>query len=119
MFRAKQTSLVQKNTGAEKKRKTERADQRIDCTSTQNDAQYGTEKLHIDLKEQLKNLRIKIGKDKFLQFCREQHLLVPKTKRCFITTDSKHFYYKSPNRIKDMLPTHAEQVFVADITYIK
>lgn len=80
---------------------------------------YGTEKLHIDLKDQLKELRIKIGRDKFLQFCREQHLLVPRTKRCFITTDSKHFYYKSPNRIKDMLPTHAEQVFVADITYIK
>ena len=80
---------------------------------------YGTEKLHIDLKDQLKELRIKMGRDKFLQFCREQHLLVPKTKRCFITTDSKHFYYKSPNRIKDLLPTHAEQVFVADITYIK
>ena len=80
---------------------------------------YGTEKLHIDLKDQLKELKIKIGRDKFLQFCREQHLLVPKTKRCFITTDSKHFYYKSPNRIKDMLPVHSEQVFVSDITYIK
>jgi putative transposase len=80
---------------------------------------YGTEKLHIELKEQLKELKIKMGRDKFLQFCREQHLLVPKTKRCFITTDSKHFYYKSPNRIKDLLPTHAEQVFVCDITYIK
>jgi transposase InsO family protein len=80
---------------------------------------YGTEKLHLDLKNQLKNLNIKMGRDKFLQFCREQHLLVPKTKRCFITTDSKHFYYKSPNRIKDLLPTHAEQVFVSDITYIK
>ena len=80
---------------------------------------YGTEKLHLELKEQLKELKIKMGRDKFLQFCREQHLLVPKTKRCFITTDSKHFYYKSPNRIKDLLPTHAEQVFVCDITYIK
>ena len=45
MFRAKQTSLVQKNTGAEKKRKTERADQRIDCTSTQNDAQVWHRKI--------------------------------------------------------------------------
>lgn len=80
---------------------------------------YGTEKLHLDLKEQLSELRIKMGRDKFLRFCREQHLLVPKTKRCFITTDSKHYYYKSPNRIKDMLPMHSEQVFVSDITYIK
>ena len=60
-----------------------------------------------------------MGRDKFLQFCREQHLLVPKTKRYFITTDSKHFFYKSPNRIKDLLPTQSEQVFVSDITYIK
>ena len=80
---------------------------------------YGTEKLHLELKKPLQDLKIKMGRDKFLQFCRTQHLLVPKTKRCFITTDSKHFYYKSPNRIKDMLPTHAEQVFVSDITYIK
>lgn len=80
---------------------------------------YGTEKLHIDLKEKLKELRIKIGRDKFLKFCKEQHLLVPRTKRCFITTDSKHFFYKSPNRIKDLLPTQSEQVFVSDITYIK
>ena len=80
---------------------------------------YGTEKLHLDLKEELKKLKIKIGRDKFLKFCREQHLLVPKTKRCFITTDSKHFYYRSPNRIKDMMPSHAEQVFVCNITYIK
>ena len=80
---------------------------------------YGTEKLHLDLKDELKELKIKMGRDSFLKFCRQHHLLVPKTKRCFITTDSKHFYYKSPNRIKDLLPTHAEQVFVADITYIK
>lgn len=80
---------------------------------------YGTEKLYLDLKEDLKSLRIKIGRDKFLKFCRQNHLLVPRTRRSFITTDSKHFYYKSPNRIKDMLPTHAEQVFVSDITYIK
>ena len=80
---------------------------------------YGTEKLHLDVKDQLKELKIKMGRDKFLEFCRSQHLIVPKTKRCFITTDSKHFYYKSPNRVKDMLPTHAEQVFVSDITYIK
>ncbi len=38
MFRAKQTSLLQKITGAEKKRNTERADQRIDCTGKKTDA---------------------------------------------------------------------------------
>lgn len=80
---------------------------------------YGTEKLHLDIAEKLKQSNIKMGRDRFLKFCRSHHLLVPKTKRYFITTDSKHFYYKSPNRIKDLTPTYAEQVFVTDITYIK
>ena len=80
---------------------------------------YGTEKLHLDIADKLKESNIKMGRDRFLKFCRNHHLLVPKTKRCFITTYSKHFYYKSPNLIKDLTPTHSEQVFVSDITYIK
>jgi transposase InsO family protein len=80
---------------------------------------YGTEKLHMDLKDKLKQNNIKMGRDRFLKFCRQQNLLVPKTRRSFITTDSKHFFRKSPNLIKDLIPTHAEQVWVCDITYIK
>jgi transposase InsO family protein len=80
---------------------------------------YGTEKLHLDLKEKLRQSNIKMGRDRFLKFCRHHHLLVPKTKRSFITTDSNHHYHKPPNRIKDLVVTHAEQAFVADITYIK
>ena len=80
---------------------------------------YGTEKVHLDIRDKLKESNIKIGRDKFLKFCRENHLLVPKTKRYFITTDSKHHFRKSPNRIKDIPITHAEQVFVSDITYVK
>ncbi len=60
-----------------------------------------------------------MGRDAFLRFARHHRLLVSRTKRYFITTDSKHFYYKSPNRIKNLVPTHSEQVFVNDITYIK
>lgn len=80
---------------------------------------YGTEKLHLDIKDDLVKKDIKMGRDGFLKFARKHRLLVPKTKRCFITTDSKHFYHKSPNRIKSLTPTHSEQVFVSDITYIK
>ena len=80
---------------------------------------YGTEKLHLDIKDDLVKKDIKMGRDRFLKFARKHRLLVPRTKRCFITTDSKHFYYKSPNRIKSLTPTHSEQVFVTDITYIK
>ncbi len=80
---------------------------------------YGTEKLHLDLVDRLKESNIKMGRDGFLKFCRNHHLLVPRTKRYFITTDSKHFFHKSPNLVKDLVPTHSEQVFVSDITYIK
>lgn len=80
---------------------------------------YGTEKLHLDIKDDLVKKDIKMGREGFLKFARNHRLLVPKTRRCFITTDSKHFYYKSPNRIKSLTPTHSEQVFVTDITYIK
>lgn len=80
---------------------------------------YGTEKLHLDLVDKLRQSNIKMGRDRFLKFCRRHRLLVPKTRRCFITTDSKHFFHKSPNLIKDLTPTHSEQVFVSDITYIK
>ena len=80
---------------------------------------YGTEKLHLDIKDKLKQSNIKMGRDRFLSFCRQHHLLVPRTRRSFITTDSNHHYHKSPNLIKDLVVTHAEQVFVSDITYIK
>jgi transposase InsO family protein len=80
---------------------------------------YGGKKLYHDLKEDFKNHDIKMGRDNFFQLLRENHLLVKKTKRFHITTDSKHFYYKSPNLIKDLEITHAEQVWVNDITYIK
>ena len=80
---------------------------------------YGTEKLHKDIQHLLKRESIKMGRDKFLRFCRERHLLVPKTKRYHVTTNSKHFFHKSPNLIENLIPTHAEQVFVCDITYIK
>ncbi len=50
---------------------------------------------------------------------RNRGMLVKKSKRYFITTDSKHFFNKSPNLLTDLKITHSEQVFVSDITYIK
>ena len=60
-----------------------------------------------------------MGRDAFFSFLRSNQLLVRKTKKYHITTDSKHGFYKSPNRLKGLTPTHAEQVWVSDITYIK
>jgi putative transposase len=80
---------------------------------------YGTEKLYLDIRDKLIQSNIKMGRDRFLKFCRNNRLLVPRTHRTFITTDSNHHYHKSPNLIKDLVPVHAEQIFVSDITYIK
>ena len=62
---------------------------------------------------------IKMGRDALFNLLRSWGLLVKKTKRFHITTDSKHFFFKSPNLLKDLTLNRAEQVFVSDITYIK
>jgi transposase InsO family protein len=81
--------------------------------------QTGTRKLCVHLQPILPKLDIKIGRDTLFNLLRDNGMLIRKTKRFHITTDSNHYYYKSPNRIKDLYITHAEQVFVTDITYIK
>lgn len=60
-----------------------------------------------------------MGRDALFDLLRCYGMLVKKTKRYHITTDSNHLFYKSPNLIKDIEITHSEQVFVSDITYIK
>jgi transposase InsO family protein len=82
-------------------------------------SQTGTRKLCEHLRPVLPQYDIKMGRDALFTLLRNNTLLIRKTKRFHITTDSKHFYYTSPNRIKELEITHAEQVFVNDITYIK
>ena len=78
----------------------------------------GSLKLYKLLKEDMLAIDIKIGRDKFYAFLKAKGLLVRRTKRAFITTDSKHYFYKSPNLIKELNIKSSEQVFVSDITYI-
>jgi len=79
----------------------------------------GGMKLHDNLKSKMESLGIKMGRDKFYKLLRAYNLLVPKTKRYSITTNSKHHFYKYENLVKDKVPTRAEQLWVSDITYIK
>lgn len=81
--------------------------------------QLGIRKLHLDIKDDLQNNNIKLGRDGLFRFAKSNNLLIPKKKLYHATTDSKHSHFKSPNLIKDMLPTKAEQVFVTDISYIR
>lgn len=79
----------------------------------------GTCKLYEHLMPILKENRIKMGRNALNDLLRNRGMLVKKTKRFHVTTDSKHFYYKSPNLLTNKEITHSEQVFVSDITYIK
>ena len=76
-------------------------------------------KLHSELKEDMQKLGIKMGRDKFYRLLRAYNLLVPRTKRYHITTNSKHHFYKYKNLVKDKAPTRPEQLWVSDITYIR
>jgi transposase InsO family protein len=89
------------------------------ATIRQEMSQTGTRKLMQHIQPVLKNYNIKLGRDALFDLLRSKELLIRKTKRFHITTDSNHYYRPSPNRIKDIEIIHAEQVFVADITYIQ
>ena len=79
----------------------------------------GTRKLMQHIENDLIKNNIKMGRDALFDLLRSYGLLVKKTKRFHITTDSKHFFFKSPDLLIDLTLSHAEQVFVSDITYIK
>lgn len=79
----------------------------------------GTRKLYYLLKEDFDKLGIKIGRDKFNEYLRSEHLLIRPKKNYTKTTDSKHWLRKHPNLVKEKKANRAEQVFVSDITYIK
>ena len=79
----------------------------------------GTRKLMDKIKTELLENKIKIGRDALFTLLRNHGMLIKKNKCCHITTDSKHFYYTSPNLLKETELKHAEQAVVCDITYIK
>lgn len=79
----------------------------------------GTKKLYNYLQPKLMEINIKMGRDAVNDLLRSRGMLIKKSKRYFITTDSKHFFFKSPNLLTELKITHSEQVFVSDITYVK
>ena len=76
----------------------------------------GGKKLYFMLKEQLNVL--KIGRDRFFDILRANHLLIIPKKSYHITTNSHHRFRKHKNLVLDYIITKPNQVWVADITYI-
>ena len=74
----------------------------------------GTRKLHFLLKQE----QFAIGRDQLFKLLRTEGILIGRRKKYTVTTDSKHWMRKYPNRIKELVVDRPEQVWVADITYI-
>lgn len=79
----------------------------------------GTRKLYFLIKGEILRLGIKLGRDVLFNFLRAEHLLIKPKRTYHKTTDSKHWMRKYPNRIKEIVLTRPEQLWVSDITYIK
>ncbi len=78
----------------------------------------GGRKLLYMLNPFLKQRNISIGRDAFFDLLAKNKLLVRNKKRSVHTTNSKHFFYRYPNLVKDFTPLNAHELWVADITYI-
>lgn len=76
----------------------------------------GGKKLYFILESDLKAL--KIGRDKFFNILRANHLLIQAKRSYHITTNSHHRFRKHNNLILDLEINQPEQVWVSDITYI-
>lgn len=76
----------------------------------------GTRKLYKHLRAELLQNNIKMGRDALFNLLRSYGLLVKKTRRFHITTNSNHFFYKSPNLLKELEIMHAEQAVLNNLT---
>ena len=82
----------------------------------------GTRKLHHLLSDSFESEQLKVGRDALFDILRQSHLLVPPRRAYHKTTNSHHRFRRHPNLLKagveQVQPHAAEQVWVADITYL-
>jgi putative transposase len=77
----------------------------------------GSKKLYYMLNQDLKTL--KIGRDKFIDILRANHLLITPKRSYHITTMSHHRFRKYKNQLLDLQINKPEQVWVSDIWICK
>jgi transposase InsO family protein len=80
----------------------------------------GGRKLYHMLRTDLQRMHAKtLGRDKFFDVLRRNGLLVKRRKKYATTTNSQHRFYVYDNLLTDLVINRVNQVFVADITYIR
>ena len=88
----------------------------------QRQPRLGTRKLHHLLSNSFAQEGLKVGRDALFGILRQSHMLVAPKRAYHKTTDSHHRFRRHPNLLKaggeQVQPHAAEQVWVADITYL-
>lgn len=84
-----------------------------------NHRRMGCRKLYEKLEPFVLAHQIKMGRDALFRLLAENQLLVRRTKKKHFTTNSFHWLRKYPNRIRDLVITRKNQLWVSDITYWK
>lgn len=79
----------------------------------------GTRKLYEALEYTFIQDGLKVGRDSLFDILRDNDMLIWPKKASCRTTDSYHRFHKYKNLVKDMDVTAPNQVWVADITYIR
>lgn len=79
----------------------------------------GGKKLYFLLKPKFIEKGIKLGRDNFFSYLKDEGLLVKPKRNYTKTTHSKHWMKKHPNLLKEHTPMAPEEVFVSDITYVQ
>jgi transposase InsO family protein len=79
----------------------------------------GARKLLVLLEDEMRELEIAVGRDRFFELLRERDLLVPRRSRGARTTDSRHGFRPWPNLIRHVEVSMLHQVWVCDLTYVR
>lgn len=86
----------------------------------QQQPRIGTRKLQVMLRGEMKEAGVKLGRDRMFEVLRENELLVePRPAEYPRTTNSYHCLPVFRNRVKDLEVKRPNEVWVADLTYIR
>ena len=102
-------------------------EQALSETKEENDLQDHIERIALEfprygyrrITHQLKREGVTVNHKRVLRVMRESSLLVVAKRKWVKTTDSNHRYPIYPNLVKDFILTGINQIWIADITYIR